>query len=150
MLKADRCSSHCYLCSCKYFYTNTVYNVYLKEEKIADLKFILAIINSKATTYVWKKSNSDEKKTFPKIKKEAILSIPIPEVKGDIQKKLSDEIIRSVDLMLRLKLEKQVTPQSDKINHLNQRIAYTDERINKLVYELYGLSEEEIGIVEGR
>jgi hypothetical protein len=37
-------------------------------------------------------------------------------------------------------------------NHFNglEYLAYTDEKINKLVYELYGLSEEEIGIVEGK
>ena len=30
------------------------------------------------------------------------------------------------------------------------RIKYTDEKINQLVIELYGLSEEEVGIVEGK
>jgi hypothetical protein len=44
---------------------------------------------------------------------------------------------------------KQLTGFLEKIEQLNQR-AYTDEKINKQVYELYGLSEEEIGIVEGR
>jgi hypothetical protein len=29
------------------------------------------------------------------------------------------------------------------------RIAYTDEKINKIVFELYGLGEEERRIVEG-
>ena len=29
------------------------------------------------------------------------------------------------------------------------RIKYTDDKINQLVFELYGLSEEEVGIVEG-
>jgi hypothetical protein len=28
-------------------------------------------------------------------------------------------------------------------------IKYTDDKINKLVFELYGLSEEEVEIVEG-
>ena len=31
---------------------------------------------------------------------------------------------------------------------LNTRIEYTDEKINKLVFELYGLGEEEIKIIE--
>ena len=30
-----------------------------------------------------------------------------------------------------------------------QRIAFTDKKIDALVYELYGLSEEEVKIVEG-
>jgi hypothetical protein len=35
-----------------------------------------------------------------------------------------------------------------KLDQLNTRIEYIDEKINKLVFELYGL-EEERGIVEG-
>jgi len=33
---------------------------------------------------------------------------------------------------------------------LQRRIAATDRRIDRLVYKLYGLTEEEIGIVEGK
>ena len=33
--------------------------------------------------------------------------------------------------------------------HLKQRIAFTDKKIDALVYELYGLSEEEVKVVEG-
>ncbi len=33
---------------------------------------------------------------------------------------------------------------------LQQQIDVTERQINGLVYELYGLSEEEIGMVEGK
>ena len=33
---------------------------------------------------------------------------------------------------------------------LSRQIEVTDAAIDKLVYELYGLTEEEIGVVEGR
>jgi len=33
---------------------------------------------------------------------------------------------------------------------IERQIDSTDNRIDKLVYELYGLGEEEIGIVEGK
>ena len=35
------------------------------------------------------------------------------------------------------------------INQLQSEIAKTDREINQMVYELYGLTEEEIKIVEG-
>ncbi len=60
------------------FALNTVYNVNLKERDTADIKFLLGVINSSITKFFWRKNHSDEKKTFPKIKKEAICSIPIP------------------------------------------------------------------------
>ncbi len=37
-----------------------------------------------------------------------------------------------------------------KLLPLIERIAATDELIDQIVYKLYGLTEEEIGIVEGK
>ena len=37
----------------------------------------------------------------------------------------------------------------DKLEQLKTRIEYNDEKINELVFELYGLGEEERRIVEG-
>jgi hypothetical protein len=51
--------------------------------------------------------------------------------------------------MLSLNQQKQTTINSETLEQLNQRIAFTDHKLDKLVYELYGLSEEEVGIVEG-
>jgi hypothetical protein len=50
--------------------------------------------------------------------------------------------------MLQLQKEKQQTNLPDKLNQLEARIKYTDEKINQLVFELYGLGEEEIKIIE--
>jgi hypothetical protein len=36
-----------------------------------------------------------------------------------------------------------------KQEQLNRHIPYTNDKINKLVYELYGLTEEEVAVVEG-
>lgn len=35
------------------------------------------------------------------------------------------------------------------VQQLEQRISYTDDKINEKVYALYGLSEEEVGVVGG-
>ncbi len=62
---------------------------------------------------------------------------------------LHDEIIHLVETMLQLNKEKQQTNSADTLEQLQQRIQYTDDKINKLVYKLYDLTEEEIKIVEG-
>jgi len=36
----------------------------------------------------------------------------------------------------------------EKIEQIRSRIGYCEDKINEIVYELYGLTEEEIGIVE--
>jgi type I restriction-modification system DNA methylase subunit len=131
------------------FTLNTIYNVYLKEKNLANLKFLLGITNSNATRFFWKKNNSDEKKTFPKIKKEAILSLPIPTITKD-NKSLHDEIVKLVDQLLKLNEEKAETKLQTKINQQQSKIDYCENRINEIVYQLYGLTEEEIIIVAGK
>jgi len=64
------------------------------------------------------------------------------------QKSLHNEIVHLVETMLQLQKEKQQTTLPDKLDQLKTRIEYTDEKINKLAFELYGLGEEERRIVE--
>jgi len=60
-----------------------------------------------------------------------------------------DRLVRYVDGMLRLHkdLAGVRTPREE--DSLERQIASTDREIDRLVYELYGLTEEEIRIVEG-
>ena len=51
--------------------------------------------------------------------------------------------------MLQLQQQKQSSHLPNELQQLEQRIAYTDATINKKVYALYGLSEEEVRVVEG-
>ena len=59
-------------------------------------------------------------------------------------------VIRNRNLVRR---HRKSAPQA-KTDHdktlLQRQIKTTDNQIDKLVYELYGLSDEEIGIVEGK
>jgi hypothetical protein len=50
--------------------------------------------------------------------------------------------------MLELHKRNPQTPQQ--ADRLQRKIAATDAAIDKLVYELYGLTEEEVRIMEGR
>jgi type I restriction-modification system DNA methylase subunit len=129
------------------FTLNTIYNVYLKEKNLADLKFLLGVITSKATKYFWKKNSSDEKKTFPKIKKEAILSIPVPTINKQ-NKNLHDEIAKLVNQLLQLNQEKANVKLATQASQLQGKIDFCEDRINQIVYQLYELSAEEIKIVE--
>ena len=51
--------------------------------------------------------------------------------------------------MLQLQQQKQSSTLPDQMQQLEQRIGYTDDKINEKVYTLYGLSEEEVRVVEG-
>lgn len=53
----------------------------------------------------------------------------------------------NVERMLSLHKQNPKTPQEQEM--LRREIESTDKGIDKLVYELYGLTDEEIKIVEG-
>jgi len=89
------------------------------------------------------------KGTFPKMLLQDLRELPIPIISSN-NKSLHDEIVQLAETMLQLNKEKQQATTPDKLDQLKTRIQYTDDKINKLVYQLYGLSEEEIGIVEGK
>jgi hypothetical protein len=44
----------------------------------------------------------------------------------------------------------EATPQANAYQHIEREIADEDTSLDKLAYQLYGLTDEEIGIVEGR
>ena len=79
--------------------------------------------------------------------KEAILSIPIPKIKSETKNKQS-EIIKHVDLLLKLNEEIKDEKLQTKIEQLKQRIQHSEEKINQLVYELYDLKENDIKTIE--
>lgn len=130
---------------------NTVYNVYSKEENNLHLYFILGIINSKLSKYCWLKRNSDEKKLFPKIKKEAILSIYIPnlDLNNKQDKEMHDKIVTLVDNIITLNKKLSAEKNPNSITIINRQINALDKQIDALVYKLYNLNDEEIKIIEG-
>ncbi len=131
------------------FALNTIYNIY-KTNEATDLKFILGIINSKTINYYWQKTNYDEKKTFPKIKKEAILNIPIPAL--DFSNKTDtaqyEQLIRLVDTILDLHKRVQKAKLQNEKDQLKRRIDFTDNEIDNLVYSLFKLTDNEIQIIK--
>lgn len=66
------------------------------------------------------------------------------------EKSNHDKIINQVDQLLQLNQEKQDCKLESRLNQIQSKIDYCEDRINAIVYELYGLTEEEIKIVEGK
>jgi type I restriction-modification system DNA methylase subunit len=67
------------------------------------------------------------------------------------EKKMHDEIVVLVERMLALHKKLRAAPEgTSRRAQLERDIKYTDAAIDKLVYKLYGLTEEEVKVVEGR
>jgi type II restriction/modification system DNA methylase subunit YeeA len=71
---------------------------------------------------------------------------------NDGDKARHDKMVELVTRMMGLKKQQARAPKKQSSSAkqlLDQKLAITDQQIDALVYELYGLTEEEIGIVEG-
>ena len=124
--------------------TRSIYNVRLTENKYS-YEFILGIINSKLFDFYFHQFIAPETNIFPKIRIAQLREIPIP---LNSEQLLADMISGIVSKVLIL-YERLITEKLDsrRVRYQSQ-IDYYEDRINKIVYELYGLTEEEIRIVE--
>lgn len=130
---------------------NTVFMIVPKLKSDVNMNCILGILNSNFMADYWLKNFSDQRTTFPKIKGSYLEKLPIPvfDFKNSNTKKMHDEIVRNVETMLQLNKDLQKATLPEQKEQLKARISYTDKKIDSLVYQLYGLTEEEIRIVEG-
>lgn len=106
----------------------------IDEKDILDLKYCLGILNSSLIGWYHNKvSPKANKGLFPKILINDVRNIPIVEIPKPEQQPFIDK----VDQILSLKKD---NPEAD--------TSALEREIDFMVYELYGLSEEEIKIVE--
>jgi hypothetical protein len=115
--------------------------------------YALGIINSKISDFVFKSISSTKHGGYFEQKPMYISQLPIHRIDfaNPAEKSAYDEIVRHVEWMLALQKERQsVTPEEefDRVRVLEKQIRQVDEEINRRVYVLYGLTEEEIKIVE--
>lgn len=128
-------------------YCNTLLHV-LKIKPNADLQYqyLLGILNSRFIGWYYKKKfQISAEDTFPQIMIRDILQFPIP----DADKSHHDKMVSLVEQMLSLNKQLASAKTDHEKTALQRQIEATDKQIDHLVYELYGLTEEEIRIVEG-
>jgi hypothetical protein len=104
------------------------------------LKYILALLNSKLMNYYY-----HEYFITIDVLKNAILSLPI--IVAD--KAAHDNLVTLVEQMLALKKREQAESVPQTKTMIGRQIVALDTQIDKAVYKLYGLTEEEIKVVEG-
>jgi len=114
----------------------------------SDDLYLLGILNSKICYYVISKIAAGRQGGFFEYKPVYVSKIPIHQIDftNPIEVEQHDRMVSLVERMLDLHKRDPQTPQE--ANRLQREIAATDSAIDQLVYEMYGLTEEEIEIVE--
>jgi len=116
------------------------------------LGYVLGLLNSKFLNFIYIETVKETGRVFPQVKMSKVRALPFRTIdfsKPDEVKK-HDKMVSLVDEMLELHKKISGIKNPDGKTRLQRQIDSTDGQIDKLVYELYGLTDEEIGIVEGQ
>ena len=129
--------------------TQNAFNLLPKSQ--FSLEYILGILNSKLMTFYHRKRFLDEfKMRFQKILIKDCKRFPIHVIEfANLQDKAKhNQLTELVELMLKVQaqMNKSKTPNEKSI--LKRKVESLDEQIDKLVYDLYSLSEGEIRTIE--
>ena len=115
----------------QYYTDQSLYNLYLKPNKRYSNRVLLAILNSKLLNYYYNKKLITNADVFPYIKGVHLKMFPLPHLSDGVESELSD----LVDTIIRYKKQ-------------NIETSVICNKIDKLVYQLYGLTDTEIKTIE--
>lgn len=126
------------------------YAIKVENDDPSELKYLTGILNSKITTYYVSKIASRFRGGFFAFGKSSLQSFPIPILNFDDPANAvkHDKMVRLVENIIELnkKLSKTKIPNEKEL--IQRQIDAIDNQIDNLVYELYGLTDDEIKIVE--
>lgn len=97
-------------------------------------KYLLALINSSMVHFFYSNLTSTIRGSYLRFIRQYLAQIPVIEPPLEIRERIEILVYQIIAIKMKSSIENTLT---------------TENEIDKLVYELYGLSEEEIEIVEG-
>ncbi len=127
----------------EYYNAQIAFNVLVKNNDIIHEKVLLSILNSKLMNFYHTEKFLDKsKRLFQKILilNAKLLPIKIPQNQKPFME-LADKMLSLNECL------KEITDDEERLK-IGEEIKKTDGEIDKLVYEIYGLTNEEIKIVE--
>jgi len=134
-------------------YLNDINSMIIHNRSGHSLKYLLGLINSRLLSFWFvTRVGKTGRRLFPQFKVGDLSRFPIRVIDSGDARDVArhDRMVALVERMLGLhkKLEAATIPADKKL--YQRQIETTDHDIDALVYELYGLTQEEIAIVEGQ
>jgi type I restriction-modification system DNA methylase subunit len=128
----------------KIYYSNTLHGTTIINRNF-DPNYVLGLLNSKLITWFYQSTTAERGKVFAQIKIALLRLLPIKTANLSQQKPIIGLVEQIVELNKRLQAAKTALEKDS----LQRQIDATDRQIDRLVYELYELTDDEIKIVEG-
>ena len=140
----------CFLDTNGFWLLDTAYGITKLAGVELDLRYILGILNSPILTYFLKEKGTVLRGGYFRMKTAYLNPFPIRTIdfRNPLDSADHDKIVKMVEHMLSVhqKIAKAKSPQAKTV--IQRQIEATDRQIDKLVYKLYDLTDEEIEIVE--
>ncbi len=124
-----------------FFVLNSIHVLKLMKDSPVAYKYALALLNSTLSNFIYQQLSQEEGRVFAEVKPKNIRKLYIAQVDKNEQKpfvELADKI---------LALTKSEDYQTNKSKQAE--VKKLEDQIDQMVYKLYGLTPEEIKIVEG-
>jgi hypothetical protein len=130
----------------RYYSANTTYII------CSDDKYLLGILNSALMTFFYKNSFAAYRGGYLRFFAQYLEKLPIRaiDLNKPPEKAIHDKLVSLVDRMLDLHKKKAALPPSAEREKVDREIAVTDEKVDEIVYGLYGVTDEEKKIVDYR
>jgi hypothetical protein len=117
----------------------------------ANFKYLLGVVNSRLLNWFFKKSCLTNEKSIAQVKTVDLVRLPtrVIDFSNPADKARHDKIVSLVEQMLAAKKQLPLAQSDADKDFYANKFAALDRQIDDLVYELYGLTDDEIKIVEG-
>lgn len=134
----------------RFYHGPAIHSIIIKENKSFSSLYLLSLLNSKVFWFFLTRTSTSLRGDAYRLIPEYIKSFPIPQLDISItkNKKIHDDLVAMVDKMLKLQKKYHSTRLEHDKKLYKSQIDLLDKQIDSLVYKLYGLTEEEIKVVE--
>jgi len=134
-----------------YCHYKTILNVNPSSSTQMSMKYLLGILNSRLLSFLYPYvSNKMVASSFPRLSVGDVKKLPIRTINfsDPADKARHDRMAALVGQMLSLHKKLAEAKTDHEKTNLQRQIDATDNQIDRLVYELYGLTDDEIKIIE--
>ena len=120
------------------------------DAKHGTAKYVTGLLNSRLLNWFFRRVTTNFNSGYFGANKQFLAQLPIHTIDfvKPAEKAKHDKMVRLVEQMLKLHKDKAGARLGQEKAVLQQQIEATDAQIDRLVYDLYGLTEDEIKIVE--
>lgn len=134
------------------YFRNSLLALYRPDDR-TDVRYLVGLLNSKLIRYLYNSGvQESHQKVFPQVKVGSLRKLPIKFVNfGSNEKELHDKVVSYVQKMLEANQElSRLEANSEAAKQLSSEIKRLDDEIDRLVYQLYELTPEEVKVIESQ